>query len=101
MYVGVENGSNRFFASERIAADGSASYTSKIKNYQFVDNAYVGAGEITSDAAGNRIFANGATTYYVVEDDETVRSAPRSATMYNLSAFDAQGKLLASVTLTE
>lgn len=101
LYVGIENGSNRFFASEKIAANGSASYTSTIKNYQFVDKIFVGEGVITTDAAGNRIFVDGNTTYYVVEDNETVRSAPRSATMFNLSAFDAQGKLLASVTLTE
>lgn len=102
LYTGISNGSCLFFATETINSDGSASYTTTLKDYKFVDISFVDGREM-GELAGNRTFTKDGETYYVVLDDETVRgehgAAP--AQMYYLSAFDADNKLLASVSLSD
>ena len=63
---GAEGGTWKFFASQTVDAadlDSLALY-----NYQFVDAAYDGLGELTKDAAGNDIAQLDGKTCYVVKD---------------------------------
>ena len=99
LYVGVASGSSRFFATEDITPDGSASYTTTMKDYKFVDHTYVNGGTITK-VGNNDTYTDASGTYYVVDEDEhTGGHQPEAATIHYVAAYDAQGRLLASVNL--
>lgn len=99
LYVGVTSGSSRFFATEDISPDGSASYITTMKDYKFVDHTYVNGGTITK-VGENDTYTDASGTYYVVDEDEhTGGHQPEAATIHYVAAYDAQGRLLASVNL--
>ena len=99
LYVGVASGSSRFFATEDITPDGSASYITTMKDYKFVDHTYVNGGTITK-VGNNDTYTDASGTYYVVDEDEhTGGHQPEAATIHYVAAYDAQGRLLASVNL--
>lgn len=101
LYVGVSNGSTRFYITEELDTE---KLTTTIKNLKFVDEAYVNEnselGTTTTDALGNSIFENGDDTYYVVDSGQTTNGV-KSAQMIYVSAFDSQGKLVASSNLSD
>ena len=98
LYVGVTDGSSRFFATEDIIPNGSASYTTTMKDLQFVDNAFVNGGNVET-VGDNRIFTKDNVSYYVVESDESTGGQPKAATIHYVAAYDSEGRLLASVSM--
>ena len=99
LYVGVTGGSSRFYATEDIIPDGSAAYTTTMTDYKFVDHTYVNGGTITK-IGDNDTFTDETGTYYVVGSGQrTGGHQPEAATMHYVAAYDAQGRLLASVSM--
>ena len=100
LYVGLvhNSGSGRFFATEDIAPNGSASYTTTMKDLKFVDNAFVNGGNVET-VGDNRIFTKDNISYYVVDSDYSTGGQPKPATIHYVAAYDAQGRLLASVSM--
>lgn len=107
---GAVNGTNIFYASETITATEAESYTTMLKNLQFVDQDWVteNSGAARSDLAGNVIYTLNGTSYYYVGDESStgvsntlngeVTSA--SSRMISVSAYDAEGNLLCSANLS-
>ena len=107
---GAEGGTWKFFASQTVDAadlDSLALY-----NYQFVDAAYDGLGELTKDAAGNDIAQLDGKTCYVVKDytypgdpdltgyvGSPTEPGLRSATIIQVTAYDANGDILYTSSL--
>lgn len=102
LYVGYSSGSSRFYATETITPDGSASYTTVMKDWLFVDRNYVGTGEIVKKG-DNNTYTDATGSYYVINEGyyTTINHAPAPAEMYSVSAFDANGVLLATANLTK
>lgn len=100
LYVGLSHisGSGRFFVTEVITPNGSASYTTTMKDLKFVDDAFVNGGTIET-VDGNRIFTKDDVPYYVVDSDYSTGGQPKAATIHYVAAYDAQGRLLASVSM--
>lgn len=61
-----ENGTWLFFATQTVDKDALDSLC--LYNYKFIDAGYDGLGEISMDAAGNKIASLDGATYYVVSD---------------------------------
>ena len=99
LYVSITNGSNRFFATEDITVNDTTNWETTMRDLRFVDATFVGAGK-TEPEGNNTVFNDGNESYYVVGEEESTGGQPRSASIYYLSAFDAEGNLLASVSLS-
>ena len=98
LYVGVASGSGRFFATEDITPNEAALYMTTMKDLKFVDNAFVNGGNVET-VGDNRIFTKDNVSYYVVDPDHSTGGQPKLATIHYVAAYDAQGRLLASVSM--
>lgn len=110
LYTGLKYdpaGSLREYVVQRIAAD-SDSFVSGLKKYSFVDETWVSANSdatvsTISDGKGGTItlYAKDGVTYYYLPDNEegTLNGKPKAPQMFSVSAYSADGTLLASVAL--
>lgn len=93
-------GTNRFYVSETVAASGSM--TTELKYLSFVDQTWKEANPAASEdtLAGNAILTLGDASYYLVTGaDETLNGSVKAPQMVSVSAYDADGRLLASAPL--
>ncbi len=95
-------GTNRFYVSETVAA--SDAMTTELKYLSFVDQTWKEANSEASEGtlAGNTILTLDDTSYYLVTGaDETLNGNVKAPQMASVSAYDADGRLLASVPLAD
>jgi len=95
-------GTNRFYVTERINATEAATYTSTLKDLKFVDFAWVTANPTAEEGnlAGNKTYTLGGETYYLIQSEGSHSDgAARPATIFSVSAYSADGKLISSVGL--
>lgn len=105
---GVVNGTNIFSASETITATDASSYITTLKNLQFVDQTWVknNSSVTQGELAGNVIYTLNETSYYYVGDttetgtSNTLNGVVTKSRMISVSAYDAQGNLLCSASLS-
>lgn len=101
----IAGGTNRFYAKERINANNS-SLTTTLKYLNFVDEQWVTANSSSAQAgtlAGNTIYTLNDTSYYYIGDESTgstLNGTSKAPQMISVSAYDANGKLLASAALS-
>lgn len=102
----IEGGTNRIYATERIEASTNESLTTTLKNLSFVDEKWVekNTGAIQSELAGNVIYTMDGISYYYIGDEaptgSTLGGTSKVPQMISVSAFDADGKVLASTSLS-
>ena len=112
LYTGLKRdplGSLREYVVQRIMAD-SESLVSALKQYSFVDEAWVeangdAAASTISDGKGGTITLytkDDVTYYYLPDNDEgTLNGKPKAPQMFSVSAYDENGTLLASAVLNK
>lgn len=102
----IEGGTNRFYAKERINVNDNPSLTTTLKYLSFVDEKWVTANSSSAQAdtlAGNTIYSLDGTSYYYIGDESTgstLNGTSKAPQMVSVSAYDANGKLLASAALS-
>ena len=102
----IEGGTNRIYATERIEASANESLTTTLKNLAFVDETWVenNTGATQDTLAGNVIYTMDGTSYYYIGDEastgSTLDGTLKAPQMISVSAFDADGKVLASTSLS-
>lgn len=104
----IEGGTNRIYATERInASAANESLTTTLKNLAFVDETWVKSsnGATKGELTGNVIYTTmDGTSYYYIGDEtstgSTLGGTPKAPQMISVSAFDANGKVLASTSLS-
>lgn len=101
---GVQSGSNRVYATQRIEATEEASYNSTLKNLSFVDQEWVDnhSTAVKGDLAGNTIYTlSGVSYYFISVDGCSVGGVPKPATIFSVSAYAEDGTLISSVGLAK
>lgn len=100
---GDRMGSSRVYRTERIEANGE-NYTTTLKNLKFVDAAWLAANPSAEEStlAGHTVYTLGNETYYLItESGCSVDGQARAATIFSVSAYSADGKLISSVGLSK
>jgi predicted ribosomally synthesized peptide with SipW-like signal peptide len=112
VYVGLyttlkAGGTNRFYATETIKANDITgdSYTTTMKSLSFVDQTWADTNSsATYETVGdNTIYTLGSTSYYMIGDNdkETLNGTPKAPQMTYVYAYDADGNVLATETLSK
>lgn len=102
----IEGGTNRIYATERINASANELLTTTLKNLAFVDETWVkkNTGATPGELKGNVIYTMDEISYYYIGDEtstgSTLGGTPKAPQMISVSAFDANGKVLASTSLS-
>lgn len=101
----IEGGTNRIYATEQI--DANEPLTTTLKNLAFVDETWVedNTGATQGKLAENVIYTtmDGISYYYIGDEastGSTLDGTPKAPQMISVSAFDADGKVLASTSLS-
>ena len=112
-YVNLkQDGTNRFVITERLAA---GTLTTTLKNLQLIDSAFITTNSLNAETKieNDNIRSNGDdgcvykvvdgdTTYYYMNDSLCfIRNGKTTFTDITVSAYDADGNLIASATLTK
>jgi predicted ribosomally synthesized peptide with SipW-like signal peptide len=83
----------------------SNSYTSALKYLSFVDTDWVSAnsGAVEDNLAGNTTYTLNDATYYLLSDNTEawVNATPKAPTSVTVSAYDSNGNLLCSTSLSK
>lgn len=107
MYATIKaGGSCREFIQEVInVTDAAHSYTSIIKDFAFVDQKWVREHNdaVRETLNGYTIYTlNGTSYYYLLDaDSNTVNGNPRPLSLFGVTAYDSNGKIVAAAALTE
>ena len=87
------------------ATEGVDSYRTELKDLKFVDDVWCNANTEASEGtlAGNIIYTLGGVSYYLISDTTmaTLNGTPKAAQVYGVSAYDANGRLVASASLSK
>jgi hypothetical protein len=100
----VAGGSNRVYAKETIEVTGADSYTTTLKNLSFIDADWIAAHPeaVAGTLAGNKIYTLDGVSYYdALDDTETLKGNAKVPGMYAVSAYDKDGNLIASASLSK
>lgn len=95
-------GTDRFYATQRIESDGSANYVADLKVLSFVDATWVAnnAAAVEGELAGNKTYTLGGVTYYLLNRDRlTTHGKVVAPQMITVSAYTADGVLVSSVAI--
>jgi len=95
-------GTDRFYATEKISATDAESYNTTLKVLPFVDSAWVSknATAIKSEIAGNAIYTLNGNSYYLISGEgRTLDGDVKACGMISVSAYDTNGNLISSATL--
>lgn len=96
----IAGGSNRTYVSERI--EPSESMISQLKYLKFVDTTWVQSheGAVEGDLAGNKIYTYENNSYYLMDVEGcTLDGREKDPQLVSVSAYDSEGKVIASVGL--
>lgn len=103
----IAGGSTRNYVSETLTAPGETQ--TQMKDLAFVDAAWAGTNQdaasegVTYGENTYTVYTLGDTSYYLINntDRETLNGNAKAATLYSVSAYDANGMLIASAGLSE
>lgn len=107
----IKGGTRLHLLSERIDANGADSYTSTMKKLAFIDPTWLEANPTATEGTlcGYTTYELDGVTYFMLTEHSdsngnqlyTLNGQVKDATQVAVSAFDSNGKLLASAVLTK
>lgn len=104
----LEGGTRIVRISETVSATPSAeSYTTTLKQLQFVDEDWITSNSNATSASENEntVYTLDGTSYYYIGSEKSIQATlegtPTTPTMFAVSAYDASGNLLCSASLSK